>query len=151
MNDSELIGRAYALLAEGHVEAAEGYFERYMAARVRVLSAGQLREVWQKGVAGRRTQLAAREQAERERAERQGRGFGRLSRAAERPQEESGAPARAGRDTRRFWFAPRLAARALSTVPATIPPACPRALEKARRFLTPLLRPVADTRISAVP
>lgn len=72
MNDGELIGRAYALLAEGRVEAAERYFERYMAARVRVVGAGTLREAWRRDVAERRTQLAAREQAERERAERGG-------------------------------------------------------------------------------
>jgi hypothetical protein len=75
VNDGELIARAYALLAEGRIEAAEGYFERYMAARVRVVGAGTLREAWLRDVAERRTQLAAREQAERERAEQRGRGL----------------------------------------------------------------------------
>lgn len=60
MNDSELIANAYSLLARGRVEAAEGYFERYMAARVRVINARPLRAAWQRDVAERRTQLAAR-------------------------------------------------------------------------------------------
>lgn len=81
MNDSELIANAYALLARGQIDAAEGYFERYMAKRVRVLSAGPLREAWRKDVAERRTRLAAREREERERAERGGGGlWGMLSR-----------------------------------------------------------------------
>lgn len=81
MNDCELIANAYSLLAQGQVDAAEGYFERYMAERVRVVNAGPLREAWQRDVAERRTRLAAREQAERERAERGGGGlWGMLSR-----------------------------------------------------------------------
>lgn len=72
MNDNELIANAYALLARGRVDAAEGYFERYVAARERVINAGPLREAWRKDVAERRTQLAARE---RERAERGGGGL----------------------------------------------------------------------------
>lgn len=80
MNDSELIANAYSLLAQGQVDAAEDYFERYMAARVRVLNAGPLRAAWQRDVAERRTQLAAREREERERAERGGGGlWGMLS------------------------------------------------------------------------
>ena len=61
VNDGELIAKAYALLAQGRIEAAEGYFERYMAGRVRVLGEGPLREAWRGDVAERRVQLAARE------------------------------------------------------------------------------------------
>jgi hypothetical protein len=67
VNDGELIAKAYALLGQGHVEAAEGYFERYMAGRVRVVGEGALREAWQRDVAERRAQVAERERAERKR------------------------------------------------------------------------------------
>jgi hypothetical protein len=78
VNDKELIANAYSLLARGRVDAAEGYFERYLADRVRVVNAGPLREAWRKDVAERHTQLAAREQAERERTERGGGGLRRM-------------------------------------------------------------------------
>ena len=63
MIESELIAKAYALLAQGRVEAAEAYFERYMGARARLANSGVLREHWQRDVAERRSQLAARERA----------------------------------------------------------------------------------------
>ena len=77
MVESELIVKAYELLGQGRVEAAEGYFERYMAARVRVCGERALREAWQRDVAERRSRLAAREEVQKSkgdgRREREGR------------------------------------------------------------------------------
>ena len=66
MNDGELIAKAYALLGQGHVEAAEGYFERYMAGRARLPGEGALREAWRRDVDERRVRLAARGREGRE-------------------------------------------------------------------------------------